>query len=65
MLLQISGRRIFQTERNESANAMIQGAVEFVYEKSRSLDFRFVVPHVKSLEVTTPNEQAEKTTLLG
>lgn len=43
---------------------MIQEAVEFVCEKSRSLDFRFVVPHVKSLEVATPNEQAEKSTAL-
>lgn len=66
MLCQISGRRIFQTERKDCANAMIQEALEFVFEKSRSLDFWFVVSHVKSLEVATLHDQAEKsTTLLG
>lgn len=47
--LQTSGRRIFQTEKI----VMTQEAMEFVYEKSRSPDFQFVVPHVKILEVAT------------
>lgn len=58
--LQIFGRRLFQTERKGSANALTQEAVEFVYEKLRSLEFRFVVPYVKSLEVATLHEQTEK-----
>lgn len=51
--LQTSGRRIFQTERKDSVNVMTQEAMEFVYEKSRSPDFQFVVPHVKILKVAT------------